>query len=92
MKFAVHKPGVFEHLYTEVYCTALLQDSLSWLEESLSDDIFCIMKLDIEPLNDRNLMKRFQRMANMSVVSVLLLPESGVSRVLSAASECDSDL
>ena len=87
MKFTVHK-----HLYTEVYCTALLQDSLLWLEESLSDDIFCIMKLDIEPLNDRNLMKQFQRMANMSVISVLLLPESGVSRVLSAAGECDFDL
>ena len=81
-----------ERLYTVVYCTALLQDSLSWLEESLSDGIFCIMKLDIEPLNDRNLMKRFQQMANMSVVSVLLLPESGVSRVLSAAGEYDSDL
>ena len=50
------------------------------------------MKLDIEPLNDRNLMNRFQQMANKSVVSVLLLPESGVSRVLSAAGERDSDL
>mgnify|MGYP001796368646 CR=1 FL=1 len=50
------------------------------------------MKLDIEPLNDRNLMKQLQQLANKSVVSVLLLPEAGVNRVLSAASECDSDL
>ena len=50
------------------------------------------MKLDIEPLNDRNLMKQHQQMANKSVVSVLLLPEAGVNRVLSAASEYDSDL
>ena len=50
------------------------------------------MKLDIEPLNDRNLMKQLQQLANKSVVSVLLLPEAGVNRVLSAASEYDSDL
>ena len=73
-----------------MYC--LLQNTLSWLEESLSDDIFCIMKLDIEPLNDRNLMKQLQQMANKSVVSVLLLPAAGVNRVLSAAGEYDSDL